>query len=46
MDIDSPECRALTREISLAAQTVCAGLTASRKPNAAKTGVYYEAFSI
>jgi len=42
--IDSPEFRALNREASLATQTVCAGLTALRKADAAKTGVYNEAF--
>ena len=42
--IETPECRALAREISLAAQTLCAGLTALRRANAAKTGLYYEAF--
>ena len=42
--METPECRALAREISLAAQTLCAGLTALRRANAAKTGLYYEAF--
>ena len=42
--MDTPECRALAREISLAAQTLCTGLTALRKSNAAKIGIYYEAF--
>ena len=42
--IDTPECRALAREISLAAQALCTGITALRKANSAKIGLYYEAF--
>ena len=42
--MDTPEGRALARETSLAAQTLCAGLTALRKANAANTGIYYDAF--
>ena len=43
-DIDNPEFRSLTREISLGAQTLCSGLTALRKAEPAKPGTYYEAF--
>ena len=43
-DLSTPERRALTREVSLAAQVLCSGLTALRKAEMTRTGTYYEAF--